>query len=384
LRNSAKDASVKIVEKNNKELTVQEKKNTQCVDDCGCFGDALKGAIGRSLTPLESFFKDLILIYLSIWIFVARKQILPNTRNQNIQFILAFLLIAIFLSFVFDWYFPIGLSLILIIGSLWMRRSGGVVLGNYFGSSLFVMLSASLTLFYVLSYDPIKDFRPFAVGNNLIDEMNDGQSGIYSIQYKIKNLKSNESRQITQKEYTSNSEFWDTTKYVILSQIQKEIKPEIPPSLGMQFNPIIDFKTISKSELQLPASTTFLSYSSDQNPVSFRDVMVQIDEVVLLVVQDIKGENIADFKYFKSIIDYCKTVKIPVYLITRCSLQEQMDFKKKLNLEIIFLQNYDENGLKMISRSDPAMLVLKKGIVKGKFTSNNIPEIEDLKSILIE
>ena len=36
-----------------------------CVTDCGCFGDAMRGSIGRSLTPWESFTKDLLaLIFL--------------------------------------------------------------------------------------------------------------------------------------------------------------------------------------------------------------------------------------------------------------------------------------------------------------------------------
>ncbi len=384
LSNYKNDASLKIIEKKANELVVQEKKKTQCVDDCGCFGDALKGSIGRSLIPLESFFKDVILIYLAVWIFLARKQILPNTRNQNIQFLLAFLSVAIFLSIIFNWYFPIIFSIILILGSLWIRRSGGVVFGNYFGSVIFILISSLITLIYVLRYDPIKDFRPFAVGNNLSQEMNNGKAGLYSIEYKIKNLKTNVRQVISQKEYTDNSQFWDTSKYIILGQNQKEIKPEIPPSLGMQFNPILDIETISKRELQLPAITSFLSYGIGQNPNSFRDVMVKLDKVILLVIQDIKCDNISNFKNFKPIIDYCQKNKIPIYLITRCSLEEQTNFKKKFDVDIVVLQNYDENGLKMISRSDPSMLVLRKGIVKGKFTSNDIPEIEDLKTILTE
>ncbi|HRE96960.1 MAG TPA: DoxX family protein, partial [Flavobacteriales bacterium] len=35
----------------------------ECVNDCGCFGDALKGSIGRSLTPWESFYKDITLMF---------------------------------------------------------------------------------------------------------------------------------------------------------------------------------------------------------------------------------------------------------------------------------------------------------------------------------
>jgi uncharacterized membrane protein YphA (DoxX/SURF4 family) len=45
------------------------------VTDCGCFGDALKGIFGRSLTPWESFTKDIILFILIIPIFISRNRI---------------------------------------------------------------------------------------------------------------------------------------------------------------------------------------------------------------------------------------------------------------------------------------------------------------------
>jgi uncharacterized membrane protein YphA (DoxX/SURF4 family) len=34
---------------------VEETRSVTCVTDCGCFGDAMKGSVGRSLTPWESF-----------------------------------------------------------------------------------------------------------------------------------------------------------------------------------------------------------------------------------------------------------------------------------------------------------------------------------------
>ena len=384
MSNPKKNKSLKVIEKNSNSIVVQEKKKTQCVNDCGCFGDALKGSVGRSLTPLESLFKDLILIYFTIWIFLSRKQIKPNTRNQNIQYLLSFLLIAIFLSVLFDWYFSIIFSLFLIIGSLWIRRSGGTLLGNYLGSSIFILLSLIVTLIYVLRNDPIKDFRPFAVGNNLSIKMSDGQDGLYDTQYQIKNLKTSQIKLITQKDYLGNPEYWDTSKFQILNQNQKEIKPEIPPSLGTQFNPVLNIKDISKSELNLHSLKAFLSYGTNQNQPSFRDVMLKMNQLVLLVAQDIKSENLTDFENYKKIIAYCESNKVPIYLITRCSIEEQQNFKKKFDINIIFLQNYDENGLKMISRSDPSMLIIEKGIVKEKYTSYQIPDIEDLKSILAD
>ena len=52
-----KNPKLKIVKKTAFSVTVDEMKHVQCVTDCGCFGDAMKGAVGRSLSPWESFWK---------------------------------------------------------------------------------------------------------------------------------------------------------------------------------------------------------------------------------------------------------------------------------------------------------------------------------------
>ena len=49
----------------------EEVRDKTCVTDCGCFGDAMKGSIGRSLTPRESFYKDLILFIFLLPVFIA-------------------------------------------------------------------------------------------------------------------------------------------------------------------------------------------------------------------------------------------------------------------------------------------------------------------------
>src|SRR5690606_41789960 len=40
-------------------------------------------SIGRSLTPKESLWKDLILLYLVVWIFLAQRVTQPNSVRQN-------------------------------------------------------------------------------------------------------------------------------------------------------------------------------------------------------------------------------------------------------------------------------------------------------------
>lgn len=422
LKNPKKYKGVIIVEKTNDSVVLQEQKSTQCVSDCGCFGDALKGAVGRSLTPLESLYKDLVLLYFALWILLSRKQIQPNTRNQNIQYLFAFSLIAIFLSIIFNWYFPLGFSLFLLIGSLWIRRSGGALMGNYFGSALFIILVIMVTLIYVLRYDPIKDFRPFAVGNDLKEKMADGQLGVFDIQYQIKNLKTGEIANYSQKDYLNNAALWDTKNYQIINQTQKELTPEIPPSLGPQFSPLLDLRTVSEKDLQCNSLRMLLSYFSDvsvkmqnkttkedtvihwshyntagfaksnyrflslqsennvdQNTLSFREVMVKMNQVVLLVSEHLDNENWDAFEDFKDIMNYYESKKIPLYLITRSSYEAQQIFEKKLGSNVIILQNYDEVGLKMVSRANPSLVIIEKGKVIGKYTRYSLPDIEDLK-----
>ena len=49
-------------------------KDVTCVTDCGCFGDAMKGSLGRSLTPWESFTKDMILLVFVLPLFIFRRK----------------------------------------------------------------------------------------------------------------------------------------------------------------------------------------------------------------------------------------------------------------------------------------------------------------------
>lgn len=88
------------------------------VTDCGCFGDAIK------LKPIESFYKDLVLLVLIVFIFIGVKHIKP-LFNKGI------LSIAIYTSFSVITFFT----------------------------------------FYTYMFLPIKDFLPYKVGNDIREKM---------------------------------------------------------------------------------------------------------------------------------------------------------------------------------------------------------------------
>ncbi|ANW96638.1 DoxX family protein [Wenyingzhuangia fucanilytica] len=94
------------------------------VTDCGCFGDAIK------LSPWETFYKNIVFIILILWMLFAHKHIKPLFGKNINQWL-------IFLS-VF--------------------------------SSLYIV-------YHVLTYLPLIDFRPYAVGKNIKEGMKYNEDG---------------------------------------------------------------------------------------------------------------------------------------------------------------------------------------------------------------
>ncbi|HPH83446.1 MAG TPA: DoxX family membrane protein, partial [Flavobacteriales bacterium] len=94
------------------------------VTDCGCFGDALH------LTPWQSFGKDVALLIL-ISVLVAGSKHIQQLFSNKVT--LGILSIALILNIAF----PV----------------------------------------YTYNYMPVKDFRPYAIGNDIIEQMNGGRPG---------------------------------------------------------------------------------------------------------------------------------------------------------------------------------------------------------------
>lgn len=147
------------------------------VTDCGCFGDALKGAFGRSLTPWESFTKDIVLLVFILIIFIGRKHISPLVNPILDNILIAF---------------------------------GG--------------LAALAFPLYTYNYLPVKDFRPYAIGKN-IPEQTKGIPDKLKYFYVLKDKVSGE-----QKEFDSWPTDWDKKYDYVTNRtevVEKGIEPKI-------------------------------------------------------------------------------------------------------------------------------------------------------------
>ena len=65
-------------------------------------------------------------------------------------------------------------------------------------------------------------------------------------------------------------------------------------------------------------------------------------------------------------------------MIVNANKEEINAFRKKHNFNIPVFLN-DETELKAIARSNPSLLVIEKGIMKGKFTHRSTPSFDWIK-----
>lgn len=429
LQEAKTNLDIKIISKNSNEIVVDELKQPQCVSDCGCFGDAMKGSVGRSLTPKESLWKDIILVYLIFWIFIAQTKIIPNTKSENAYVVPISLVFIAFFSYIFGWYFPFVFGIISIIGSLWVLKAGGQILGNYLGITLFVsLLSFSLTT-YVLMFEPLKDYRPYAVESNLKQKMNDGIEGKYANLLVYKNIKTGETKEFdaSSKIYL-DSKIWEKTKeWKYDTIITKEIIATKLPSITGQFNPNIQFTDITSIDENLPylkeivGKSFIMGYSLKDvennsivkvpeneynvtdydtaffkmikkekmlNPnlseISLRDYLVNEKQIIILFSKNLKEANFSKISAYKSIFNDSKKRKIPMILICSSNRDDINAWRKKYKIDIPAFIN-DETELKAIARSNPSLMIIQNGIVKGKYPFRSLPTFQWLeKHILLK
>tara|TARA_R110000868_G_scaffold178894_2_gene418772 strand:- start:11 stop:1108 length:1098 start_codon:yes stop_codon:yes gene_type:complete len=192
------------------------------VTDCGCFGDALK------LTPWQSFYKDIFLLFLIVFLFVGIKYIKP------------------------------------LFGSGFNRIITGL---SIFGCIAFV--------YYVLNHLPAIDFRPYKIGANIEEGMSvpeDAPKAIFDYAWKFK-VNGEEKVIVTRGDYpTVDGDFID----VETTEVQAGYEP-----------PIHDF-TIEKDGddytsqfLQEPKLVMVIAYDlGKSNYEAFNEVKTVTDDAI--------------------------------------------------------------------------------------------------------
>ena len=279
----------------------------EVVTSCGCFGDAIP------LTPWQSFTKDLILLTLIIIIFRQRKDIKSLIVNNRTQDLTA------------------GFILVLSLG---------------FG-------------LYTYNFQPIVDFLPYKIGNNIPGLMimpPGAPQDLYEITYNLKNKKTGEEKKMTDKEYIKSQVWKDTNWEIIGDPVNKLIKKGYD----------VKIKDLKITDSQ----------GTDYN----KELLENPYYNLIVVAYDLSKANnngIGDLNALA--INAAENYNIRTVLLTSNSAQSAEEFsnQKRLVMEIFYA---DGIPLKSMVRANPGLLLLKNGTVIDKWHFHNLPSFDKISA----
>jgi len=321
--------------------------------DCGCFGDAIP------FTPWDSFVKDLVLFVFTIIIFRGKGTVSPNTNSEDkVLYVSALVLISAFAIGVTNWVFPVVFSVVLFAGMLLIKKYKGNDAGWLMGLFAFVFTLA-LPVF-TLNFIPVKDFRPFAIGENIQMnmELQPGEEPpLYTVDYTMKSITTGEESTVSSIDYMGKEVWKNKDLEIIGTGEQYLFKDGVVP-------PIHDFV------LESSASGEDFTHS-----------ILSEEYVLLWISYDMDNANVAAQETVRSLTVSAKAAGISTYLLSASSFEDTENFKQMHNLDIDVF-TCDATTLKTIIRSNPGLIVLNKGTVIGKYPFRCVKGLEDLRNEL--
>ncbi|MEP2279234.1 BT_3928 family protein [Maribacter sp.] len=198
-------------------------------------------------------------------------------------------------------------------------------------------------VYYVLNHLPVIDFRPYEIGKNIEEGMStpeDAPKAIFEYKWKF-NVNGNEEIHVTTGDYpTVNGDFVD----VETEEIQAGYEP-----------PVHDF-------------------TIEQEGEDFAASLLQEPKLVMVIAYDLRKSNLEEFKNIKSVADKAIKAGYKVIGMSASGPDQTNALIKEYNLDFDFYFT-DETTLKTIVRSNPGVLVLKKGTIKQKVHYNDIEDL---------
>jgi uncharacterized membrane protein YphA (DoxX/SURF4 family) len=327
-----------------------------CVTDCGCFGDALRGSVGRSLTPWESFYKDLGLFLMTLVVVFFSGSIKVNSFRDNLIILPASILITVlFGGWLFGWMFPTYFLLVASIVFFILKQIGLKEAKLEWTLAAVLAIMTYGFAYYTYSHLPMIDYRPYAVGENIKDQMKSAEElGLepteYANIYRLKNSETGEEMTINSKEYLEK-EIWKNKAWSI-----EYTSPEpIVISRGYEA-PIASFNVMNEDNTDIGEDLL-----NDEN-FSFMVVAYDVS----------KAEGGETAKKLKKLSEEAQNKGYHFYAVTSSPYDVYEDYRHENQLAFPFY-TADEIFLKTIVRSNPGLLLLKNGKIMAKWHANDIP-----------
>ncbi|MEM9052284.1 MAG: MauE/DoxX family redox-associated membrane protein [Bacteroidota bacterium] len=332
-----------------------------CVTDCGCFGDALRGSVGRSLTPWESFYKDLGLFFLTLVVVVRNSSIRVNTKKEDFFIFPASLVILLlFGAWLFGWMFPtyffvLSVAVYYLLKALKLKTTK-------FDLSLALGLALITYAFIGFTYRhlPIKDYRPYAEGKNIKDQMKSASElGLtptkYANVYKLENSETGETMSMNSDEYLKQ-EIWKDKSWKIVYT-----SPD-PIVIERGYEPLI---------------ATFNVMDADDFDIG-EELLNDANYSFMVIMYDVSKAQTSNLDELNALAQAADAAGNNFYAMTSSPYEEYDKLRHKNSLAFPFYTG-DEIFLKTIIRANPGILLLRNGEIIKKWHGNDTPSFEEVE-----
>lgn len=209
--------------------------------------------------------------------------------------------------------------------------------------------------FYNYMHLPVMDFRPYKVGTHIPEKMKipeGAPADEYETALIYKNKETNEVKEFTMENYP-----WEDSTWVWVETKTKLIKEGYKP-------PIHDFSII------------------DNEGSDITELILQDEKpIALFVSYKVTKSSKAAFEKTSQLIDNLKKQDIKSYILTASPDNNINKLTSGINIDAEFCKA-DEITLKTIIRSNPGLVLLRKGTIIGKWHYNDYPSIEDISKLL--
>lgn len=334
--------------------------DNQCVLACGCFGNAIP------LTPYESFIKDVVLSILTIPIvlgaFTGRIG-LNDKRTGMFMIAGSLVLIYLFGELMLDWNFPV------LFAALTFAVAEGLKMRLHHPAKEWVMalgvtLVCSAFQWHTLNHLPLKDYRPYAVGESIVENRKLAEElglkgPVYATEYTFRNVTSGEDTVVLSTDWLKMyNEPWFKSTYETVSFDGSEVK------IADGYEPrILDFQIID--ELGDDRADEILNFEGN---------------VLMFVSKDLDAANTSKQAEMNALARTAGEAGWVCIGLTNAPFEQNREYQDahKVTYEMF---TCDQTELKIVVRSNPGLVWLQNGVVKEKWAWRDVPAWESLSEL---
>jgi uncharacterized membrane protein YphA (DoxX/SURF4 family) len=203
---------------------------------------------------------------------------------------------------------------------------------------------------YVLKHLPFKDCLAYRIGNNISKEMTPGAD------YKAAEVKTTlvYKKNGVKQEFDTTNYPWEDSTWVYDTTMNKVLKEEQNPPK------IKDFVITNYNGEDI--TQRLLNYSGN---------------VFVVFMKNVTEANTRNIENLKKLEEDCKKSNVPMIALSSSNDLETAAFKKQHGLQMEFA-TIDGTTCKTAMRANPGIMLLKKGIIGGKWSYADYPNLARL------